>query len=729
MLSNSLPIRRRVLVKEARDASLVLDIESLEHRCLLAGTVEVVELGSGAVVLKGDTLDNAVAIQVAADGSWRLLAEDGTSLLWMDEAQTELAWSTARPLVVRLRGGNDRLVISGPSSEQQGRWQETLILQGATGDDDISLSHLSLSATLVVSTNSGRDSVRLVDVNSASAGRIISGASDDAIHLEDAHFDGDLLIQTVHGEDVLAFAGNVSAEQMRIGLGSGRDLLRLGDARATVDIISDATIRLGGGNDELLSLANPNVSTVSYLAGGGRDRLLATPSFSGDYVGFETLSILGELDEVGALQLSAADADYNTQLIESYVLNGEHAIIPAGSWPVRPISIGSNGQLSGLGVGVSELRLEITSPSRDDPQHVVATAPPTEQDGFTRGVVVRDLTLNGNYEDIDWSGVYGDGKAFGLDLRAAADSIFTALEIKNCWTDGIYVASVLNEANNSRDCLFTAITIHHCGRQGVSIVGGEHLLLNDFSVYAIGRGDGLGTSPRSALDIEPEFDVGRLVRHITVSNWEINHVGQGILVSATNSAEQATDILLENIFVADMNGPQILAVRDVEGIVVRNFHGEDHQPAAGGVGVLFRNSTGEVDGLTIIDSQGTNYPLRIDGDSDLDLRNVIIDGAARGALQIGSEPGQTPAATNVRISSFAFRHIANSSGGLPLGRIQSTGNVVLTDGLIADMGNTNYTFQLFSDATFVNCDFASGSSGIFDPTKPGQPLGSGNNWN
>ena len=221
----------------------------------------------------------------------------------------------------------------------------------------------------------------------------------------------------------------------------------------------------------------------------------------------------------------------------------------------------------------------------------------------------------------------------------------------------------------------------------------------------------------------------RLVRHITVSNWDIQNVGQGILVSATNSAARATDIVLENIFAQDMDGPQILAVRDVDQLVVRNFRGEDHQPTAGGLGVLFRNTTGDVDGLTIIGSGGTNYPLRVDGNSDLDLRNVIIDGASRGALQIGNEPSQAPAETHVRLSSFAFRHVANASGGLPLGRVHSTGNVVLSDGLIADMGSTDFTFQLFCDVTFYDCQFAAGSEGIFDPSKPGQPLGNGNNWN
>ncbi len=499
--------------------------------------------------------------------------------------------------------------------------------------------------------------------------------------------------------------------------------------RTTVDIWSAATIRLGGGNDELLSLANPNAPDVSYVAGAGQDRLLATLAFAGDYVGFEVLSVADDLDEAGALVLSASDADYNTQLIESFVLTGEHAIIPAGSWPVRPVAIGSNGQLSGMGAGVSELRLEIAPPSRYDPQHVLAVAAPITPNAFTRGIVVRDLTLNGNYTNIDWSDTYGDGNAFGIDIRAAADSIFTDLEIKNCWTDGIYVASILNETNNTRNCMFDSISIHHCGRQGVSIVGGEHLLLNNFIVYAIGRGDGLGTSPRSALDIEPEFAVQRLVRHITVSNWDIENVGQGILVSATNSAARATDIVLENIFAQDMDGPQILAVRDVDQLVVRNFRGEDHQPTAGGLGVLFRDTTGDVDGLTIIGSGGTNYPLRVDGNSDLDLRNVIIDGASRGALQIGNEPSQAPAETHVRLSSFAFRHVANASGGLPLGRVHSTGSVVLSDGLIADMGSTDFTFQLFCDVTFYDCQFAAGSEGIFDPSKPGQPLGNGNNWN
>ena len=169
-----LPFFRRQ--HSARGESLVLAVESLEDRRLLAGVVDVVELSSGTVVLKGDALDNALTIQVAADGSWRLSAEDETSLRFLAEEYTELAWSTARPLVVRLRGGDDRLVMAGPTDEQGVAWSEPLLLQAAAGDDDIRLSHLSLTATLVIQTSAGNDIVQLTDVNSTSAGRIASGA-------------------------------------------------------------------------------------------------------------------------------------------------------------------------------------------------------------------------------------------------------------------------------------------------------------------------------------------------------------------------------------------------------------------------------------------------------------------------------------------------------------------------------------------------------------------------
>ena len=705
------------------DVAIWQEVESLESRTLLAGILQVLPLASGGLLLSGDASDNAARIEIRPDNGLFITGLRGTQLQWQGETLSELSLPAPTALNARLRAGSDWLDIAG-ESVLSGSIRSASIVAGP-GDDSVQISRLTFDDRLTVDMGKGQDSVQLHRVEVASTLRVALRDGDD--HLEAANIasGGTIQVQTGSGDDSLQVNHRLDGNRTRIDLGAGDDTVRLGDARLGVEI--ESTIRLGAGSDELISLSPGNLAATRVAAGPGDDRFLGQAEPEMQVTGFEQGA--GESPTRGPIEvaLDPIDAAGNTRLIESYVLAGKQVLIPAGSWPVRPISIGSYGGIVGQGAGVSELRLEITTPTRYDPQHVLATAVPEDPSQFTRGVVVKDLTLDGNFQNIQWDEVYGDGNGFGLYVRAAADSVFKGLEIKNQWTDGIFVSTVLGHANNSKNCVFEQITIHHCGRQGVSLVGGEHLRFNEFVVHAIGRTRGLDRSPRSALDMEPEPGVQRLVRHITVSNWNIRNVGQGILVSTTHSSAPAQDILIRDITIEDANGPQLLAVRDARNVNVRNFHARNH--VGGGVGVLFRNTIGVVTNLSIIETQGTNFPLRIDGTSQMVLRQITLDNAERGALQIGGEPGDLSQATHVELTDFSFRNLGRQLNGLPLVRIHSTGTVTLTRGTISDIGNARYTAQLFTDTSFDQCDFQPGSQGLFDPTKSGQATGEGNSWN
>lgn len=512
------------------------------------------------------------------------------------------------------------------------------------------------------------------------------------------------------GDDTINVRGatpDARVDSVQINARAGDDHVELADFTAS------RSVRVYGqsGNDSIRVLESEGLSPRSsvFFGGGGRDTIWM-PSQSRS-AGFE--------ESYNYLELSPTDADANTLVIESFTLTGQKVAIPSGSWPVRPVSIQSNGGITGHGAGVSELRLKLSAPGRFDPQYVVGAALPSVAGGFVENISVNDLTLSGNFRFIDWSNVYGDGNAFGLFVRATKDSRFEDLEIRAVWTDGIYVSNILHEDNNSRDIVFEDITIHHAGRQGVSVVGGEQLLFDNFTVSSIGRDAPLHTSPRSAIDLEPEANVARLVRDITISNWDIDRVGQGILVSAGHSVAPATNIVIQNVTIDNLDGPQILAVRDAVDIQIENVSSRKHVTTAG-LGVIFVDSTGTVDGLSIQASQGSNYVLRVRGESDITIRDLLIEDADRGVIQVGGEPHESLENSSLRLVDFEVRDVG--IGGLSAIRIRSAGHVSFSEGIVEDTVESPFTFDLYTDIFCFQCNFTAGFLDLLNPNLDGELL-------
>ena len=328
----------------------------------------------------------------------------------------------------------------------------------------------------------------------------------------------------------------------------------------------------------------------------------------------------------------------------------------------------------------------------------------------------------GLFRSIDWRNTYGDGNAFGIYLRAAERCSVSNMEIKNCWTDGIYISTVLGHPNNTRDGKLDHVSIHHCGRQGVSIVGGEDLELTNFKIRSIGRDPGIpkfAKSPRAAIDLEPEANVQRLVRNITISDWNIAHTGQGILISGGHSSKPAAKITIRNIQMDDMDGPQILSARDVGAVAISNIVATNHHAKNGGLGIIFRNATGKASQIDLRQLTGSNFPLRIDGASDIQLEHVRIDGCARGVMQIGNEPNKPPERSRVHLRDFLFTNVGQLQSGLPVLRINSAEKAVFSNGEIREVGLTLYTVQPFTDLELHNCHLAPGKRGMLDPSRKG----------
>lgn len=92
------------------------------------------------------------------------------------------------------------------------------------------------------------------------------------------------------------------------------------------------------------------------------------------------------------------------------------------------------------------------------------------------------------------------------------------LEISNCFGDAIYIGVEMQD----RKCLepsYLSIkncTLHRCRRQGISIVIGHHIEIDNCNIHHI-----QGTAPESAIDIESEYK-GHYVHDVSISNSSFN---------------------------------------------------------------------------------------------------------------------------------------------------------------------------------------------------------------
>lgn len=425
--------------------------------------------------------------------------------------------------------------------------------------------------------------------------------------------------------------------------------------------------------------------------------------------------------------LIANDADHNTREIQQRLADGKEVFILAGRWKVRPIALPSGSRLRGEGLE-SELQLVLdTPPERFDPQHVLATARPSVPGEFTEDIQIRDLTINGNVVNNDWSRIYNDGNAHGILFQATKNCRVENVEIKNCRTDGIMITTILGTNTNCDSIVCEKVSIHHAARQGVSIVGGENVQLKKFTVSDIGR-DELRVSPRSALDLEPNPNAQQFVRNVSVTDWKVDRCGQGILATGYGSSEQMENVTIKNVTVRDLDGPQVLAMRDIDGFEVEDISFEEHSGTSG-LGLFFKDAVGSVSNISLKKIPKISYPFQVRGDSEIVFDGITLEDLGRGALHVGSEPNEAASATKVTLKAFSIRDVNREGFRYVPVRVNSTELVQIENATLTGIGLAFYTLQLVTDTTFTNCDFAKGSKGYFVPDATGKAHGVGNSWN
>ncbi len=276
-----------------------VDIQQLESRQLLTGTVTVAVSKAGDISVSGDSKDNDVFVEVNADNV-TIVGNSGTSL---KVGKTVIAPgvpvvvprpASIRDLDVNLHGGNDSIDISVNSDVVIHR--NVNVWTGA-GNDSVSVESngalVDVRGSVSMNTGSGHDSVRVADADKFAGvdteAELLAVADDTgAASVQMIRVGKDINISTGTGNDGIALLGVEAGRDVTVnsGLGhgdvlgvsnvrAGRDMnLIWGDLNAinNVTIVRKLRVDSGTGNDRFV-VDNLHASIVDVNLGPGNDQL------------------------------------------------------------------------------------------------------------------------------------------------------------------------------------------------------------------------------------------------------------------------------------------------------------------------------------------------------------------------------------------------------------------------------------------------------------------------
>ena len=174
----------------------------------------------------------------------------------------------------------------------------------------------------------------------------------------------------------------------------------------------------------------------------------------------------------------------------------------------------------------------------------------------TVNVVIKDLTIDGNRDNINTTLQTGDGNCHGIAPWGTQNLVVNNVTVKNCWTDGLYWAGTHQTAptfGDVQDTVVSNVLIENCGRQGLSVIYGVNLLFRDLRIDDINR-----TSPRAAVDIETNGPRDDDLARIVLDGLVISNVTRGINIVDTDSADGV--IAISNVHILGDNTQTLSAI-------------------------------------------------------------------------------------------------------------------------------------------------------------------------
>ena len=281
-----------------------LEIQQLEPRTLLTGTVTLALSAAGDISVTGDSKDNNVTVEVDSGGI-HVTGLSGTSLRYgkmihaAGDTVTLPIPSVIRDLRVDMKGGNDTLSFTSTGEVNVGRDVDIDMGAGndrltiadsaginvgrnfkaltSAGNDKVVIStnggQINVGNDLSINTGPGNDAVGLADAEKfagvTDAATLLAVADDTGTEMsQQIRVGRDLNITTGGGNDTVGVAGVEAGRNANLNTGAGRgDILGVSNLRAGRNL----DLNLGDTN----ALQNVTVArTIKVRSGASNDRFV-----------------------------------------------------------------------------------------------------------------------------------------------------------------------------------------------------------------------------------------------------------------------------------------------------------------------------------------------------------------------------------------------------------------------------------------------------------------------
>ena len=133
--------------------------------------------------------------------------------------------------------------------------------------------------------------------------------------------------------------------------------------------------------------------------------------------------------------------------------------------------------------------------------------------------------------DKDKTNIIKGEHGMGISITGSSSCIsLNGLSILNCFGDAIYIGAEIQNDNYLEPSFIEIMNceLYQCRRQGVSIVIGHHIKINNCNIHDI-----RGTAPGSAIDIEPQYK-NHIIHDVTISKSQFNNCVMALYCGGAN---------------------------------------------------------------------------------------------------------------------------------------------------------------------------------------------------
>ena len=261
----------------------VLHLEPMEARDTPSAGNVTVGMVNNAWLIRGDDNNNSILINEASPTSLRISGRSADGGVTKINGKAYIDIASSRPVSIDMRGGKDRVEVSGASAQAPVTFVGGLSINTGNDIDLVRLSYVKVPGTVSVSMGGGNQigyenaSLFGVDAGGVSYRTDRSGGSNN-LSLTGSTVHGDVAIQGSAGSNSFTLASLMVSGSIRADMGST-------PTQASLDTFQLTASTVGGGVDVRQSsgrgtvqFGNVTARSLSAALGYGYDQVLVNNS-------------------------------------------------------------------------------------------------------------------------------------------------------------------------------------------------------------------------------------------------------------------------------------------------------------------------------------------------------------------------------------------------------------------------------------------------------------------